>query len=154
MVANLLIRLLSLITINISISFICCEPALETIPQYQGLPISARAKQCKISFNRCLSVWSDYLVTWLSLITKGGANLMIFPWVGFASNPFSAIDMQISQANSSSPGLELSISKATNKPLPRTFLTKSDEALMLDSPSIKALPCLEAFSASFSSTKT
>ena len=52
-----------------------------------------------------------------SLITSGGANLMIWSCVGFASKPFSAIFMHTSQAVLSFMGL---ITIALSNPLPLT----------------------------------
>src|SRR5210317_909166 len=57
-------------------------------------------------------------------ITNGGANLIIFPWVGFASKPLSLRAKQIFQAVSLSSVSLIKI--AFNKPLPLTPFTIVD----------------------------
>ena len=90
-----------------------------------------------------------------SLIVKGGANRIIFPCVGFASNPLSFMARQTSQAlpKSAYPSLGWSITIAFRKPLPRTFsiqvLPSNEERSYRN-----CLPRERELSDSFSSRKT
>lgn len=48
-----------------------------------------------------VSIILIHSLIWGSVMTRGGANLIISPWVGFANNPFFIRLMQMSSASKS-----------------------------------------------------
>lgn len=84
-----------------------------------------------------------------SLITSGGANLMISPWVGLARSPLSRSRRHTLQASQSLVSL---MTMAFSNPFPLTAVTTSEGSFI--SSFLKMAPILSAFSARFSSSKT
>ena len=82
-------------------------------------------------------------------ITSVGANLIIFPCVGFASNPLFFISIQISHAKCWF--FELSTSIALSNPFPLTSLTILKFKMLFNNFSLKIFPKKNAFSVRFSS---
>lgn len=88
-------------------------------------------------FSVCIII-STHSISCSLFITKGGANLIIFPCVGFAKRPLSLKAKQISHA------VELSsvsfIKMAFNKPLPLIAFTILQVGIKLLSSSLNSTP--------------